>query len=134
MAKKKSTESRTVRRADINSVLKAVEDGKTNLVKDYCYHGGFTYNIGRRQEVVPPTVCHKVDPGTLQCTAYCGEYTSPTRKCRPIFNEDGSFKECKIGCAFSPVANYDIVMKFVEEWGYGKVNPLKASKRARRGK
>jgi hypothetical protein len=127
--KKKENIVRQVRSASMDSVLKAIEEGTTNIIKDYCYHGGFEYNVGRRKEVVPPTVCNKIDPDTLQCIAYAGEHTSPVKKCRPVFDEEGNLKECVLGCAFSPVAYYNSLVRHMEST-VGAINPLKASKRA----
>ena len=124
---------RQVQTAKMEDVLKAVEDGTTNIIKDYCYHGGFEYHVGRKKEVVPPTVCHKIDPETLQCATYAGEHTSPEKKCRPTFDEEGNLKGCILGCAFSPVAYYNSLVKHVEST-VGAINPLKASKRARKAR
>jgi len=131
--RKQENTVRQVHTADIEKILKAVKDGETNIVKDYCYHGGFEYNVGRRKEVVPPTVCHKIDPETLQCTVYTGEFTSPEKKCRPVLDAEGNLEKCITGCGFSPVAHYNTIVAFIErESTVGAVNPLKASKRARK--
>jgi hypothetical protein len=132
MAKKKDkTEGTGIPKSPLApaQVHKAVEEGRSDVIPFYCFH----YGDPDSKPPVESRVCHKIDVNTLCCTTYTGEHTNPKKKCRfQGFTEDGQ-PQVILGCPFSP---YEYFERMREAWatkGF-KINPLKAAKRARRGK
>lgn len=132
MAKKKKqqkTEGTSLPKSPLApaQVHKAVEEGRSDVIPFYCFY----YGDPESKPPVEPRVCHKIDPQTMCCTTYTGEYTSPEKKTRfSGYDEDGQPKVVS-GCSFAP---YEYFRQLKEAWGNKgiKINPLKAAKRARK--
>ena len=102
-------------------IAQMVEEGKSNLVANYCYHFG---DPEARPDPIPGEVCHHVCPKTFNCLAYA----DPVKKTRLTgFNEEG-FAEVVHGCAMSPYLRFEGLRQAWLLKGR-KINPLKASKR-----
>jgi hypothetical protein len=102
-------------------VAKLVEEGKSNVIANYCYHFG---DPEAKPEPVEGEVCHKVSTETFNCTVW----EDPATKARLTgFNEEG-FAELVLGCAMSPYLRFESYRQAWLKRGR-KINPLKASKR-----
>ena len=121
MAKKKKKEDQ-VQQTQVNALplYDLVKEKNGNVHPDYCfYHREWDEEQGIAKKIV-----HMVDSGVCRKinleTMCCGSYPNPTTMIKP-YNP-------LLGCPFSPVelnkAKGETVLK---------INPLKASKRARRG-
>ena len=130
MAKKKKQDTAKGTRVPKSTLAPAqvhqkVEEGVSNAIPMYCFHYG-------DPECKPPVeskVCHKISPETFRCTMWLAE---PAVKCRFLgYDEDGQPKVIT-GCAVSPYVEFE---RLRETWLHKgrKMNPLKASRRARRG-
>jgi hypothetical protein len=120
---KKNKESTGIPRSPLKpeAVAKLVEEGKSNVIANYCYHFG---DLECKPEPVEGEVCHKVSTETFNCTVW----NDPKTKARLTgFNEDG-FPIMILGCAMSPVIRFENYRQAWLKKGR-KVNPLKASKR-----
>lgn len=102
-------------------IAKMVDEGKSNLIANYCYHFG---DPEAKPEPVDGEVCHHTCTETLNCTAW----NDPAAKVRlQGFDEDG-FAIVVLGCAMSPYIRFENYRLAWAKKGR-KINPLKASKR-----
>jgi hypothetical protein len=125
MAKKNKgqADSTAIQRSplDPEDMAKLVEEGKSNIIANYCYHFG---DPECKPEPVEGEVCHKVSTETFNCTVW----NDPKTKARLTgFDEDG-FAQLILGCAMSPYLRFQSYRQAWLKKGR-KVNPLKASKR-----
>ena len=103
------------------AMAKLVEEGKSNIIANYCYHFG---DSECKPEPVEGEVCHKVSTETFNCTVW----NDPKTKARLTgFNDEG-FPIMVLGCAMSPVIRFENYRQAWLKKGR-KINPLKASKR-----
>jgi len=123
MARKKKKEDNVQQQVQVNALplYDLVIEKNGNVHPDYCfYHREWDEEVGINKKIV-----HKVEAGVCRKinleTMCCGSYPNPTTVIKP-YNP-------LLGCPFSPVelnkAKGETVLK---------INPLKASKRARRAK
>lgn len=121
--KRKQVDSTAIPKSPLKpeAVAKLVDEGKSNVIANYCYHFG---DPEARPEPVEGEVCHKVCTETFNCTVW----GDPAKKARLTgFNEEG-FAEVILGCAMSPMIRFENYRNAWLKKGR-KINPLKASKR-----
>lgn len=122
MAKKKKKENEGQQmQVDVLPLYDAVKEKNGNVHPDYCfYHKEWDEEQGYSRKIVrmiDSGICRKIDLNTMCCISY----PNPTAVIKP-YNP-------LAGCSFSPVE-----LKKNQGETILKINPLKASKRARRGK
>ena len=125
MAKQKrgSVDSTSIPRSPLQPefVAKLVDEGKSNIIANFCYHFG---DLEARPEPVEGEVCHKVCTETFNCTVW----NDPKTKARLTGFDDDGFPVMILGCAMSPVIRFENYRQAWLKKGR-KINPLKASKR-----
>lgn len=119
----KKTDSTAIPRSPLKpeEIAKLVDEGKSNLIANYCYHFG---DPEAKPEPVEGEVCHHTCTETFNCKVW----NDPKVKTRLTgWNEDG-FAEVILGCAMSPAKRFENYRLAWLKKGR-KINPLKASKR-----
>ena len=121
MARKKKREDHVQQQVQVNALplYDLLQEKSGNVHPDYCFfHREWDEEVGLNKKIV-----HKVEAGVCRKinleTMCCGSYPNPTAVIKP--------NNPLLGCSFSPVEiNKSKVETII------KLNPLKASKRARR--